>query len=181
MSGYDLRCFICRRRKATQLDHCHTCGRYRGWLCNRCNSQIQGDKVKNFYSGTEVVRIPGPFTVFANKHGGIGTIRKKFLVRRVEKRSGLLEQRAKSYLEKHFAECVKPPFPVRRIRWDSKWRRRAQKWEKSAGRWQERCMWLEHRFGHPTIDWEHKRIRKRAPQHAVPPGFWCEWCKKERS
>ena len=27
-------------RKATSLDHCHTTGIFRGWLCSRCNTGI---------------------------------------------------------------------------------------------------------------------------------------------
>jgi hypothetical protein len=30
-------CQICRRDGPTQLDHCHTSGAFRGWLCRRCN------------------------------------------------------------------------------------------------------------------------------------------------
>jgi len=157
MSGYDLRCFICRRRKATQLEHCHTCGMYRGWLCNRCNSNISGDQVGGSLAGW--CRVRGGHLEYVGRDP--------------------LRERAKSYLEKHFAVCVKPPFPVRRIRWDSIWRQRAQRAQGNAEFWLRRCNWLEHRFGHPYIDWERKRILKRPPKNAVPCGR-CEWCRKER-
>jgi len=41
-------CEICERRKARVLDHCHTSGSFRGWLCNDCNLAIGkfGDNIE---------------------------------------------------------------------------------------------------------------------------------------
>jgi hypothetical protein len=39
------RCEICNRAptghtKATHFDHCHTTGKFRGWLCTKCNTAL---------------------------------------------------------------------------------------------------------------------------------------------
>ena len=39
-AGKDGVCPICRKRRATVVDHCHQTGRVRGLLCDGCNSAI---------------------------------------------------------------------------------------------------------------------------------------------
>lgn len=41
-------CGICQTRDATCVDHCHTTGKIRGWLCRGCNSALGtlGDDVE---------------------------------------------------------------------------------------------------------------------------------------
>ena len=51
-------CELCGRppgKTALNLDHCHTTGKFRGWLCNSCNTSLgkMGDSiegVKQWYS-----------------------------------------------------------------------------------------------------------------------------------
>ena len=33
-------CVLCRRRKASVLDHDHATGKVRGWLCRQCNAGL---------------------------------------------------------------------------------------------------------------------------------------------
>lgn len=33
-------CEICQRQGRTVLDHSHATGRFRGWLCNQCNTSL---------------------------------------------------------------------------------------------------------------------------------------------
>jgi hypothetical protein len=34
------RCELCNEAAKTVFDHCHTSGKFRGWLCNRCNRTL---------------------------------------------------------------------------------------------------------------------------------------------
>lgn len=117
VSRQDIKCFICGE-KATCLDHCHTCGMYRGWLCNRCNSNIAGDRVKGFgwWQGTEVM-----------PDG-----------RELGKRAPHLVERAREYVGTHRVICREPGFPVRVKHYgDTRFRRRMEYWR-------EKAQWLEH-------------------------------------
>lgn len=56
-----LNCEICERRPSTNklaIDHCHTTGAFRGWLCFRCNTALGklGDNIEGLEKAVAYMR-----------------------------------------------------------------------------------------------------------------------------
>lgn len=40
ISAWTGECVICKSTYRLQLDHCHTSGKFRGWICRDCNAKV---------------------------------------------------------------------------------------------------------------------------------------------